>query len=149
LQLVARWGIVARELAGHESLNIAWRDVLWAYRRLEARGVIRGGHFVAGIAGEQYGSPEAVELLRSVASKEHDGSTVRISAADPLNLTGVVLPGPRVPGVRGRDIVLCDGLVLRDDTSLSGGPIRRRGPGPTGTTNRAVSRRSGPGFASA
>ena len=111
LQLLARWGVVARDLAARETLAISWREVLWALRRLEARGVVRGGRFVAGVAGEQYGLPEAIDRLRSVARRSPDGSQVALAAADPLNLTGIVLPGPRVPAVRGRDIVLRDGVA--------------------------------------
>jgi ATP-dependent Lhr-like helicase len=112
LQLLARWGIVFRDIATRESLGIGWRDVLWALRRLEARGIARGGRYVAGVAGEQFGLGEAVDQLRSVARRERDGVTVRLSAADPLNLTGIVLPGPRVPAVRGREILLRDGAVV-------------------------------------
>jgi len=112
LQLLARWGIVVRDLVARESLAISWRDVLWALRRLEARGVVRGGRFVAGVAGEQYGLPDAVDRLRYLARHPPDGSHVVLSAADPLNLSGIVLPGPRIPAVRGREIVLQDGVVV-------------------------------------
>ncbi|MCU1493950.1 MAG: associated domain protein [Acidimicrobiaceae bacterium] len=115
LQLLARWGVVFRDIAMRESLGIGWRDVLWALRRLEARGVVRGGRYVGGVAGEQFGLPEAIDELRAVAQRERDGTTVRLSAADPLNLTGIVLPGPRVPAVRGRELVLRDGAVVTDE----------------------------------
>jgi ATP-dependent Lhr-like helicase len=124
LQLLARWGVVFRDLAMRESLGIAWRDVLWALRRLEARGVARGGRYVGGVAGEQFGLPEAVDQLRRTASQEPDGLVVRLSAADPLNLTGIVLPGPRIPAVRGGELVLRDGAVARDDAEPRG-PVRR------------------------
>jgi ATP-dependent Lhr-like helicase len=110
-QLLHRWGVVFRDLVVRELIGIGWREVLWALRRLEARGVVRGGRFVAGFTGEQFALPEAYEQLRSVAGKAPEGHTVRLSAADPLNLTGVILPGPRVPAVRTRTIVIADGVV--------------------------------------
>jgi len=96
-QLLSRWGVVFRDLFVRESLAIAWREVLWALRRLEARGVVLGGRHVAGFGGEQFALPEAVEQLRAVAKTPPDGVTVQLSATDPLNLTGVILPGPRIP----------------------------------------------------
>ncbi|HUY30367.1 MAG TPA: DEAD/DEAH box helicase [Acidimicrobiales bacterium] len=112
LQLLTRWGVVFRELATRETLAVAWRDVLYALRRLEARGVARGGRFVAGAAGEQYGLPDAIDALRRVARRDPDGVTVRLAAADPLNLTGLFLPGPRIPAVRGRVLLVRDGDVV-------------------------------------
>ena len=115
-QLLARWGVVFRDLLWRESLAIAWRDVLWAFRRLEARGVVLGGRFVAGFVGEQYALPEAAEQLRSLARRPLDGVSVQLSAADPLNLTGVILPGPRIPAQHARTITLKDGIVERAAT---------------------------------
>ena len=112
LQLLARWGVVFGDLVAREVGALAWRDVLWALRRLEARGVVRGGRFVAGRTGEQYALPEALDQLRRVAATPASGVEVRLSAADPLNLTGVLLPGPRVPAVRGRHLVLRDGVPV-------------------------------------
>ena len=97
-QLAARWGVVFRDLARRENLAVPWREVLWALRRLEARGIIRGGRFVTGFSGEQYAHPEAVDVCARSASSSTAGEPVRLSAADPLNLTGIVLPGPRDPG---------------------------------------------------
>ncbi|HVC25309.1 MAG TPA: hypothetical protein VND23_06105, partial [Acidimicrobiales bacterium] len=114
-QLLTRWGVVFRELAAREALGLPWRDVLWALRRLEARGLARGGRFVAGVTGEQFGLPDAIDAVRRTAASTSDGVIVRLSAADPLNLTGMLLPGPRVPAVRGREIVLCDGAVLSSE----------------------------------
>ena len=113
-QLLHRWGIVFRDLVGRELIGIGWREILWALRRLEARGVVRGGRFVAGFTGEQFALPEAYEQLRSVARSAPEGHTVRLSAADPLNLTGVILPGARIPSVRNRTITITDGLVTED-----------------------------------
>jgi ATP-dependent Lhr-like helicase len=110
-QLAARWGVVFRDLACRESLAVPWRDVLWALRRMEARGTIRGGRFVAGFSGEQFAHPDAVDLLRSVRKQPRTGQPVRISAADPLNLTAVILPGPRVPAIPSNSVTYIDGAV--------------------------------------
>jgi ATP-dependent Lhr-like helicase len=110
-QLAARWGVIFRDLACRESLAVPWRDVLWALRRMEARGTIRGGRFVAGFSGEQFAHPDAVDLLRAVRKQPHTGQPVRISAADPLNLTAVVLPGPRVPAIPANSVTYVDGAV--------------------------------------
>jgi ATP-dependent Lhr-like helicase len=114
-QLAARWGVVFRDLIFRESLAVPWRDVLWAFRRMEARGTIRGGRFVTGFSGEQYAHPDAIDVLRAIRKKPRSGEQVRISAADPLNLTGVILPGPRVPAISANIVTLTDGAV--EDTS--------------------------------
>ena len=87
-----------------------WREVLWAVRQLEARGTIRGGRFVTGFVGEQYALPDAVEGLRDVRRQERSGETVRVAAVDPLNLVGILTPGPRIPAVRRNAIVYHDGI---------------------------------------
>ncbi len=110
-QLAARWGVVFRDLVGRESLAVPWRDVLWAFRRMEARGTIRGGRFVTGFSGEQYAHPDAIDVLRGLRKQRPNGEQVRISAADPLNLTGVILPGPRIPAVASNAVTLTDGVV--------------------------------------
>ena len=117
-QLLARWGVVFYDLLARETLAVSWREVLWALRRLEARGVARGGRFVHGFAGEQFALPEAVEELRRLRRQERRGELVRLSAADPLNLTGIVLPGPRVPAVRTRQVVYRDGALV-DEAAAS------------------------------
>jgi ATP-dependent Lhr-like helicase len=109
-QLLARWGVVFRDLLARETLAVPWREVLWALRRMEARGTIRGGRFVTGFTGEQYAVPDAVDILRSVRKRDHDGETIRLSAADPLNLVGVVLPGSRVPALSTNSVVYVDGV---------------------------------------
>jgi ATP-dependent helicase Lhr and Lhr-like helicase len=111
-QLAARWGVIFRDLATRENLAVPWRDVLWALRRMEARGTIRGGRFVAGFSGEQFAHPDAVDLLRSVRKQQHTGQLVQISAADPLNLTAVVLPGPRIPAIASNSVTYVDGVVF-------------------------------------
>ena len=114
-QLLARWGVVFWDLMARESLALPWREVVWALRRLEARGIVRGGRFVTGPAGEQYALPEAVEELRRVRRTERAGQTVRLNGADPLNLVGIVLPGPRVAAVRTNSITYRDGAAVPDD----------------------------------
>jgi ATP-dependent helicase Lhr and Lhr-like helicase len=110
-QLLARWGVVFRDLMAREIFTVPWREVLWALRRMEARGTIRGGRFVNGFSGEQYAVPAAVEALRAVRKTERTGENIRISAADPLNLVGIVLPGPRVPALMTNSVTYVDGAL--------------------------------------
>src|SRR5262249_21692814 len=110
--LLARYGVVFRDLVARETLALPWRDVLRALRRLEARGTARGGRFVTGFVGEQYAQPEAVEVLRSARRRERTGELVRLTAVDPLNLVGILTPGPRVPALRTNAVVLRDGLPI-------------------------------------
>ena len=98
-QLAARWGVVFRDLLARENLAVPWREVLWALRRMEARGTISGGRFVTGFSGEQFAHPDAVGMLREIRKRPRTGETVLLSAADPLNLVGIVLPGPRIPAL--------------------------------------------------
>jgi ATP-dependent helicase Lhr and Lhr-like helicase len=109
-QLLARWGVVIRDVLARETFTVPWREVLWALRRMEARGTIRGGRFVAGFSGEQYALPEATEALRAVQKQERSGETISISAADPLNLVGIVLPGARVPAIVTNAVTYVDGV---------------------------------------
>jgi ATP-dependent Lhr-like helicase len=109
--LLRRWGVVFRDLAAHDSLPFPWRDVQWALRRLEDRGLVRGGRFVTGFSGEQYALPEAVEQLTHVRKLERSGERVTVNATDPLNLVGVVLPGPAVPAIRTNSVTYVDGLL--------------------------------------
>ena len=93
-----------------ESMSIPWRDVLRALRRMEARGVIRGGRFVAGFYGEQYARPEAVDSLRRVRRAAGADDQVHVSAVDPLNLAGILTPGARIPAVHTKSVLFHDGL---------------------------------------
>jgi ATP-dependent Lhr-like helicase len=111
-QLLARWGVVLRDLIARETLALPWREVLWALRRLEARGTARGGRFVTGFVGEQFALPEAVEGLRQTRRRERQGEVVRLAAVDPLNLVGILTPGPRVAAVRGNTVVYADGAPI-------------------------------------
>jgi ATP-dependent Lhr-like helicase len=110
--LLHRYGVIFSRLLARESNAPAWRDLLRAYRRLEARGEIRGGRFVAGMSGEQFALPGAVVRLRAIRRIERAGSLVSISAADPLNLTGIVTPGERVPALAGNRILYEDGVPV-------------------------------------
>ena len=111
-QLLRRWGVVFRDLAAREPLAPAWRDVLVALRRIENRGEIRGGRFVGGFLGEQFALPEALDLLRAVRRDTKSAEDIKIAAADPLNLSGILLPGPRLSPLSGETIRLSDGAVV-------------------------------------
>jgi ATP-dependent Lhr-like helicase len=101
-QLLTRWGVVFRDLLARESLAPPWRDLLTVFRRMEAQGILRGGRFVAGFSGEQFARPEAVDLLRSLRRLPAQAEDpLSIPSADPLNLTGIILPGPRVSPLLG------------------------------------------------
>src|SRR5436190_840264 len=111
-QLLRRYGVVFRRLVTRETLLTPWRDILRVYRRLEARGEIRGGRFVGGFSGEQYALAEAVGLLRSVRREEPRGELVAVSGAVPLNLVGIVTPGDVVAGVATNRILYRDGIPV-------------------------------------
>ena len=117
-QLLERWGVVFRDLVRRESLMPPWRDVLGALRRMEARGEVRGGRFVSGFVGEQFARPDAVELLRIVRRDGDREQGVRVAAADPLNLAGIVTPGPRVSVLSGE---LVD--ILEPAAALAGAAV--------------------------
>ena len=114
-QLLRRYGVVFRDLLQRESLVQSWRDLLVVYRKLELQGEVRGGRFVTGFTGEQFALPEAVDALRVLrkSGSANAGVEVKLSACDPLNLAGIVLPGPRVPAVPTNFLVLKDGIVVR------------------------------------
>jgi len=109
-QLLVRWGVVFRDVVAREHLAVPWREIVWALRRLEARGAIRGGRFVSGFTGEQFALPEAVDALARVRHKPRNGERVRVCGSDPLNLVGILTPGARIPAVRTREVVYVDGL---------------------------------------
>jgi ATP-dependent Lhr-like helicase len=94
-QLLLRWGVLFRDLLARETVAPPWRDLLPILRRMEAKGEIRGGRFVAGFTGEQFARPEAIDLLRAVRRSQID-TPVNVAPADPLNLVGIILPGARV-----------------------------------------------------
>jgi ATP-dependent Lhr-like helicase len=125
-QLLARWGVVFRDLLARESLAVPWREILWALRRMEARGSVRGGRFVTGFVGEQYALPGAVDSLRQMRRRERSGESVRLSAADPLNLVGIALPGARIPALRTRFVTYRDGLPLEEAGTFVQTSIRQQ-----------------------
>ncbi|MDB6059735.1 MAG: box helicase domain protein, partial [Verrucomicrobiales bacterium] len=110
--LLRRYGIVFRRMIERESLDVSWFELGRAYRRLEARGEIRGGHFVSGVSGEQFALPEAIGLLRSIRKTPATGELITISGADPLNLAGILAPGPKVTAITASRILLRDGVPI-------------------------------------
>jgi ATP-dependent Lhr-like helicase len=126
-QLLARWGVVFHALVSRETLAVPWREILWALRRMEARGTIRGGRFVNGFSGEQYAHPDAVEVLKSVRRVERSGEIVHVSGADPLNLVGIVLPGPRIPALPTNAIAYVDGVLVEDGHDTGDAPQQTAG----------------------
>jgi len=123
-QLLRRYGVVFRDLLARESLVQSWRDLLVQYRRMEMAGEVRGGRFVTGFTGEQFALPEAVEALRALRKSGNLSAEVevKISACDPLNLAGIVLPGPRIPAVPTNFLILKDGVVVRTVIGRQGEP---------------------------
>ncbi len=111
-QLLRRWGIVFRDLLERESAAPFWSRLVPVYRRLEARGEIRGGRFVRGVAGEQYALPEAVELLRGMRDESPDGTAIVLSAADPVNLCGLITDEPRIPAIHTNTVAIRNGRLI-------------------------------------
>ena len=120
--LLRRYGVVFRSMLQRETNLPAWRDLVRVYRRLEARGEIRGGRFVAGFGGEQFAASDAVGRLRAVRKAEKIGERVVLGAADPLNLVGILTPEARVPAIHSNRLLLEDGLPI---AALEGGEVRR------------------------
>jgi ATP-dependent Lhr-like helicase len=119
--LLERWGVMFWKLYQREAAWLPpWRDLLMVYRRLEARGDIRGGRFVAGFSGEQYALPAAISALRETRRRETQGEWVSISAADPLNLVGLLTPGARVPALTRNRVLYRDGVPV---ATLAGGDV--------------------------
>jgi len=114
-QLLFRYGVVFRDLVKGEPFTVPWREILRALRRMEAQGTIRGGRFVTGFYGEQYARPEAVEALRAVRRTEKTGELVRVSAVDPLNLTGIITSTPRIPAIHTKSVLYRDGVPISED----------------------------------
>ena len=99
-QLLQRWGVLFYDLVANENLAVPWRDLQWALRRLEDRGLIKGGRFVKGFSGEQFALPEAVDGLKLIRRSAPSGRTIAVCGSDPLNLTNIILAGDRVPSRR-------------------------------------------------
>ena len=110
--LLHRWGVVFRRILDREGDLPPWYSLLRVYRRLEAQGLIRGGRFIGGFAGEQYALPEAVTALRKARRQAKTGELVSISAADPLNLVGILTPGHRIPATPKNRILFRDGIPI-------------------------------------
>ncbi len=122
--LLKRYGVVFREVIARESIVPRWRELLITFRRLEDRGEIRGGRFVSGFLGEQFALPVAVESVRAIRKTEPSGEIVTVSAADPLNFAGILLPGDRIAANSGKTITLRDGVpVEMDDAARFAGAI--------------------------
>jgi ATP-dependent Lhr-like helicase len=111
-QLLRRYGVVLRELLAREVRAPAWRVLLNIYRRMEARGEIRGGRFVAGLVGEQFALPEAVDALRAVRRAKSEDEVAVVSASDPLNLVGILTPGARVSPFSNQVIAYRNGVPV-------------------------------------
>ena len=130
-QLLARYGVVFRDLLQRESSLPPWRDLLVALRRLEARGEIRGGRFVTGFVGEQFALGEALDELRGVRTPGPYAEVCRVAATDPLNLVGILTIGARVPAILGNAVLFLDGQPI---ASLEAGALVARHPVPPGAT---------------
>ncbi|NWE70213.1 ATP-dependent DNA helicase, partial [Pseudomonas gingeri] len=122
MTLLRRYGVVFWRLLEREAEWLpSWRELLRTLHRLEARGEIRGGRFVSGLAGEQFALPEAIPLLREVRRRPLDGSLVAVCGADPLNLAGTLLPGSKVPALAGNRLVYRDGVPVAAE--IAGKPL--------------------------
>ena len=124
--LLERYGVVFRELTLREEFPCKWRELLMTFRRLEDRGEVRGGRFVDGFVGEQFALPSALELLRAARNADAaaqgyaplEPESLTLSAADPLNLVGIIIPGERVPAISGKTITLPDGVSVTEQPSM-------------------------------
>ena len=125
--LLRRYGIVFRELLTRETILPKWRELLITLRRLEDRGEVRGGRFVSHFLGEQFGLPVAVESLRAMRNQQASGEVITVSAADPLNLVGIIVPGDRVAANSGKVVAFRDGVVVppSDLTNIIALPVAR------------------------
>jgi ATP-dependent Lhr-like helicase len=113
--LLRRWGVVCWRLLEREAAWLPpWRQLLRVFHRLEARGEIRGGRFIAGLSGEQFALPEAIAPLRAVRKRDKAGAVLSVAATDPLNLAGLLWPGARIPRVPGQLLRLVDGQPEAD-----------------------------------
>jgi ATP-dependent Lhr-like helicase len=111
--LLRRYGVVFWRLLEREADWLPpWRDLLRVYRKLESRGEIRGGRFVAGFSGEQFALPDAIVMLREVRRQQISGEWLSVSGADPLNLVGILTPGPKLPALTGNRLLYRDGLPV-------------------------------------
>jgi ATP-dependent helicase Lhr and Lhr-like helicase len=122
MTLLRRYGVVFWRLLEREAEWLpSWRELLRTFHRLEARGEIRGGRFVSGLAGEQFALPEAIPVLREIRRRPLDGSLIAVSGVDPLNLAGTLLPGNKVPALAGNRLVYRDGIAVA--AVIAGKPV--------------------------
>jgi ATP-dependent Lhr-like helicase len=146
--LLRRYGVVCRRVLEREPLLPSWRELLYVFRRMEARGEARGGRFVQGVTGEQFALPEAVGALREARKRENTEAVV-LSAADPLNLVGIITPGQRLPALPGNRVLIENGVpvavrsgkqveLLKEVPSAEEWSIRRRLMGPLTTPHPAA-----------
>jgi ATP-dependent Lhr-like helicase len=119
--LLRRYGVVFKRVLDREDVAVPWRELLKTYHRLEARGEIRGGRFISGFSGEQFALPEAVGMLRAIRRTPGEGTLVSVSAADPLNLVGIITPGDRVSAFAANRILYRDGVPI---ATLESGGVR-------------------------
>src|SRR6266508_1534742 len=120
--LLHRYGVVFRRLLERENLSVTWYELGRIYRRWEGRGEIRGGYFVGGISGEQFALPEAIGMLRSIRKASPNGELITLSGADPLNLQGILTPGPRIAALTANRVLFLDGLPI---AALEAGEIHK------------------------
>jgi ATP-dependent Lhr-like helicase len=137
-QLLARYGVVFHRLLLREDGLPPYRELLKVYRRLEARGEIRGGRFVAGFSGEQYALPEAVQQVRAARRSPADGMHIVISAADPLNLVGITSPAQRVPAIASNRVVYCDGVPVAAHIGKEAHSLLPSEPAPSAEARQAL-----------
>jgi ATP-dependent Lhr-like helicase len=139
--LLRRYGVVCWRMLEREAAWLpSWRDLLRVYHRLEARGEIRGGRFIASLSGEQFALPEAIGALRQVRRRAHDGEMLSLSAVDPLNLVGTVLPGSKVPRHAGARVLWRDGIPLATLVAGKVDHLVKLPPGETSAAHRALLR---------
>ena len=134
-QLLLRYGILFPELLARDSLSLRWRDMARVLRRLEARGEIRGGRFVSGFVGEQFALPEAADALRRWRNRDADDRLVIVSSCDPLNLAGILTPGPRVPSTAGNRLAFRNGVPI---AAMNGGGFESLAPSGDRSSNDAL-----------
>jgi ATP-dependent Lhr-like helicase len=105
--LLRRYGVVLRDVLARETTIPPWRELVGMFRRLEARGIVRGGRFVSGFGGEQFAVPEAADALRLNRTRTlADMPPLTMAAADPMNLVGIVIPGERTASIAGNTVTL-------------------------------------------
>jgi ATP-dependent Lhr-like helicase len=131
--LLRRYGVVFRRTLDREPFSVSWHELCRVFRRLEARGEIRGGYFVGGVGGEQFALPEAIAALRSTRKSTPAGELLVISGADPLNLAGILTPGKRVASLGPNRILLRDGVPI---AALEGREIVHLEPEPKESNDR-------------